>query len=332
MSALLLSRADIAQLMSPREYLAAVEMGFRASAEGNASVPSPLHLLGAGGGIHVKAARIPGSVSAKGRPAGAFKLNANFPGNPALGLPTIQGAILLFDLCNGRLLAIMDSIEITLRRTAAATALAARALARRDAVTVAICGCGAQAPAQVEALSQVATIAQGYALDTDPAKAAALAKTAMRLTGAPFQPAAAAPNAVTRESDIIVTCTTAQAAFLGVDDVRPGAFIAAVGADNPAKSEIEPALMARARVVVDSLDQCAAMGDLHHAIAAGAMTAGDVHAELAQVIVDARRWRPGASDIVVYDSTGVAHQDAASAMLAYERAIAQGRGAEIELA
>lgn len=326
MSTLILSRADIAQLMSPRDYLEAVELGFRASAQGQAWAPTPLHLRGDGGGFHVKAAGLAG-----GRPVAAFKLNANFPGNPAHGLPTIQGAILLFDLSNGQLLAIMDSIEITMRRTAASTALAARALAQREAVTVTICGCGAQARPQIEALAQVVTIAGGHAFDTDASKAGAFAQVATDLTGAPFQSARTLRDA-THQSDIIVTCTTASEPFLALDDVPPGAFIAAVGADNPDKNEIQPALMARAKVFVDSLDQCLVMGDLHHAIAAGAMAAADVQAELAQVIVGAvGRW-PDPSDIIVYDSTGVAHQDVASAALAFERAIARGVGARVDLA
>ncbi len=321
---LALSRSDIVQLMSPRDYLDAVEEGFRASADGALIAPPPLHLAVDAGGIHVKAASIRGKLA-------AFKLNANFPTNPARGLPTIQGAIVLFDLNDGRVLAIMDSIEITLRRTAAATALAARALAQREDVTITICGCGAQAAPQLEALSQVVTIANGRVYDADAAKAEAFAPMATRLTGAPFQPAHSLSSA-TRESDIIVTCTTARAPILGVQDVRAGAFIAAVGADSPVKSEIAPALMARAKVVVDSLDQCVVMGDLHNAIAAGAMTAADVYGQLAQVLAGKLSSKPDPSDIIIFDSTGVAHQDAASAAVVYARAVESGAGARVSLA
>jgi alanine dehydrogenase len=137
--------------------------------------------------------------------------------------------------------------------------------------------------------------------------------------------------AATRASDVIVTCTTASAPFLTPDHVAPGAFIAAVGADNPEKSEIAPALMARATVVADVLAQGLAMGDLRHAVAAGAMTAGDVHAELAELVSGAKPGRTDPEEITVFDSTGTAFQDVASAAVILERAQATGAGLRLDL-
>jgi ornithine cyclodeaminase/alanine dehydrogenase-like protein (mu-crystallin family) len=131
---------------------------------------------------------------------------------------------------------------------------------------------------------------------------------------------------------VIVTCTTARAPFLNVGDVSPGVFIAAVGADNPEKSEMAPALMAEASVVADVLAQCAVMGDLHHAIAAGAMTADRVRAELGDVVVGTKRGRSRDDEIVIFDSTGTAIQDVASAAIVYERARERGVGMVVELA
>src|SRR5262245_46471374 len=120
---LLLSGADLAALMRPADYLAAVERAFRALGEGAAVSPPPMCVEAHTGAFHAKAASLTGARSYV-----ALKLNGNFPGNPRAGLPTIQGAILLCDADAGEVLAIMDSIEVTLRRTAAATALAARHL------------------------------------------------------------------------------------------------------------------------------------------------------------------------------------------------------------
>ena len=146
---LILTRSEIEALMSPADYLAAAETAFRAAAEGRAYAPPPLTLEGHGGTFHAKAATI-----RLDRLYAAVKLNGNVPANPAeRGLPTIQGAILLCDGETGALLAILDSAEVTLRRTAAATALAARFLARPQSQTLLVCGCGAQAPAQIEALA-----------------------------------------------------------------------------------------------------------------------------------------------------------------------------------
>ena len=124
-----------------------------------------------------------------------------------------------------------------------------------------------------------------------------------------------------RRSDVIVTCTTAAKPFLEPDFVRAGTFIAAVGADSPAKSEIAPALMARALVVADLIEQCAVMGDLHHALSAGTMRRGDVRAELAELVAGSKPGRTGDDQITLFDSTGTGLQDVAAAALIYERAL-----------
>jgi ornithine cyclodeaminase/alanine dehydrogenase-like protein (mu-crystallin family) len=286
-----------------------------------------MQLLVAGGGFHVKGAFLGGE-----RNYAAFKVNGNFPGNPQrAGLPTIQGAIVLCDADNGAVLAILDSIEITLRRTAAASALAARHLAAPDASTVAICGCGDQARAQAEALFQVARFERALAWDIDAAKAQRFSAEMSEALGHPFEAVRNLRDA-TLPADVIVTCTTARTPFLKEADVSPGAFVAAVGADNPDKSEIAPALMAKAAVVVDVLDQCLRIGDLHHAVDAGAMSAADVRADLADVVAGARPGRVDATEIVIFDSTGTAIQDVVSAALAFERARSRGRGLAFPLA
>ena len=259
----------------------------------------------------------------------AIMLTGKFPSNRARGRPSIQGVILLCDADTGAVLAIMDSVEITRRRTAAASALAAKHLARSGAETLAIVGCGAQARAQAEALIDVLPLKRARAFDADTATAQAFAK---ETSGAiPFEVAASVRES-TLGADVIVTCTTARTPFLGVADISPGALIAAVGADSPAKSEIEPALMAKAAVVADVLAQCLIMGDLHHAVKAGAMVAGHVRAELADLVVGAKSGRASDDEIVIFDSTGTAIQDVTSAAAVYERALERGIGAQVELA
>ncbi len=143
--------------------------------------------------------------------------------------------------------------------------------------------------------------------------------------------AAASLRAATRASDAIVTCTSASQAFLDVDDVRPGTFIAAVGADNPHKSEIAPPLMARATVVVDVLEQCVIMGDLHHAIAAGTMTAAGVQGELGALVAGRIPGRRTPDEITLFDSSGTGIQDVAASARAYELAVARGVGTRADL-
>jgi ornithine cyclodeaminase/alanine dehydrogenase-like protein (mu-crystallin family) len=311
---LILTRLDIQALMEAPDWLDAVEQGFRALAEGKAESPTPMHLQMEGGAFHAKGASL-----RSGRPCIAVKLNGNFPENPTLrALPTIQGAVLLCDGIDGRLLAILDSGEVTLRRTAAASALAARLLARRNSQSLMICGCGEQGLAHFEALRGLFPIRSCFAWDKDPGKAEAMAK---RFDGVE---AVSELAKAAQMSEIIVTCTSSGQAFLEDHHISPGTFIAAVGADSPAKSEIAPGLMARARIVVDSLDQCAAMGDLRLAIAAGTMGRNDVHAELAQIVTGARQGRTSDEEIFLFDSTGTAIADVASAAFVHQRAIAHG--------
>ena len=318
---LVLARREISELMAPADWLAAVETGFRAAAAGRAHAPPPMHIAGAGGAFHAKGASLE-----LDRLYVALKLNGNFPANPETrDLPTIQGAILLCDGADGSLLAILDSIEVTLRRTAAATALAAQYLARPEAATILVCGCGAQGAAQLAALRDVLPLRRGFAWDRDPARAAALARSVEGIEAVTDFAAAA------RESDIIVTCTTAREPFLEPDLVRPGAFVAAVGADSPDKSEIAPALMAKARVVADVLDQCVEMGDLRHALAAGAMGREDVHAELAELVAGVKPGRTEDAQVTLFESTGSALQDVAAAARIYERATAAGVVLRVDL-
>ena len=260
------------------------------------------------------------------------KVNANFPGNPARhGLPTIQGVLVLFDAARGEPLAVMDSAAITTLRTAAASAVAAKHLARTVARTMTIVGCGVQARAHLSAMQAVLPLERVHVVDADPAVAAAFAAE-MRAQHGIAVAVATALGPATLASEVIVTCTSSRAAFLAMALVAPGTFIAAVGADNEHKQEIEPALLRAAAVVVDDLEQCATMGDLHHAIAAGVMARSDVRATLGEVIAGRRPGRRDPHEIVVFDSTGVALEDVAAAASVWTRARAEAAGLPVALA
>jgi ornithine cyclodeaminase/alanine dehydrogenase-like protein (mu-crystallin family) len=132
------------------------------------------------------------------------------------------------------------------------------------------------------------------------------------------------------QSDVCVTCTTATAFFVRQEDVAPGTFIAAVGADDVHKQEIDTALMASAKVVADHLGQCCSIGDTHHAIAAGLMRQTDVYAELAEIVAGRKPGRTSANEIFIFDSTGVAIEDAVAAVAVYEKACETGAGSHFE--
>jgi alanine dehydrogenase len=219
---------------------------------------------------------------------------------------------------------------VTALRTGAATAVAAKFLARRDARTATIVGCGVQGEIQLAAIVAVLPLERVWVVDTDHGRAESLGARAEASLGVRVE-AARDLRAALGESDVCVTCTPARQAFLAASDVAPGTFIAAVGADNPGKQELEPALVASATLVVDVLEQCAEIGELHHALTRGLLTGQQVHAELADVVVGRRPGRTRDDEITVFDSTGTALEDVAAAIAVYERARAVGRGTEVKL-
>jgi len=323
---LLLGRADIEALITMDQCINAVEAAFLGLADTGAA-SAVVGVTTATGSFHVKAAELVGDARYF-----AAKLNANFPRNPSQhGLPTIQGLVVLSDGETGAPLAVLDSATITGLRTGAATAVAARYLALRDARTVTIVGCGAQAPWQLAALGQVRQLDRIFAFDIDREAARRLADREAARIGVPIEPVDHLPS-VSRISDIVVTCTSSRRALLGPDDVRDGAFVAAVGADAESKQEIDPALLARAVIITDRTEQCAAFGDLHHALSAGIVTLTDVRAELGQVVSGRRPGRLSADERIVFDSTGTPVQDVAVAAVVFERAVALGAGQAFDFA
>lgn len=320
----ILTQADVAALLTMDECIAVVERAFAAFGEGRTAAPGILGMHAAHGGFHIKA----GFLDA-GRSYFAAKLNANFPDNPSRSrMPTIQGTVVLCDADNGFPLAIMDSIEITSRRTAAATAIAAKYLARPDASVATVCGAGIQGRVQVQALAKVRELKRVFVFDKDEDRARQLAHTLSSEIRADVAAVRDLADAV-RGSDVCITCTTARRFFLEKDMVSPGTFVAAVGADNPEKQEIDPKLMASGTLVVDLLDQCATIGDLHHALAAGVMTTADVHAELGEVVAGKKAGRTSGDEVTIFDSTGMALQDVAAAAAVYTQACAVGRGIRV---
>ena len=323
---LLLKRRDVAEILSLEECITAVEQAFKLYAEGKTAPPGILGLHARDGGFHIKA-----GLLELGRTYFAAKTNANFPQNmKRFGLPTIQGVIVVCDAENGALLALMDSMEITMIRTGAATGVAAKYLARPNVQTATICGCGNQGRVSLRALASVRPITQAYAFDLDENRARQFADELSAELRIEVKAVNDLARAV-RESEICVTCTTSKQYFLKREYVSPGTFIAAVGADNEEKQELDPALMAASKVVVDVLEQCATIGDLHHALEKGLMTRENVHAELGQVIAGQKVGRASDEEIIIFDSTGMALQDVAAAAIVYEGAMSAGKGGIINL-
>lgn len=317
---MLLTREDLRGLLCPDDYLEIVDVAFRAHAEGRTLDPALMHVDAEAGEFHIKA----GGIDI-GRKYFALKVNGGFFGNGArFGMPPIQGVILLCNAENGYPLALMDSTAITMGRTGATTALAAKYLARRNASTVAICGAGNQGAEHLRFITRVRPIETAYVWDIDGNRAKKFAKEMaaeldLDVRATTLEEAAAA-------SDIVITCTPARKPFLGVEHIRPGMFIAAVGADSPDKQELYPEVLAAGRLVVDLTEQCAHVGELHHALKADVLSLEDIHAELSDLLVGKRPGRTSDDEVFIFDATGTALQDAAAAATAFCKATACSQG------
>lgn len=324
---LLLSRNDIASLLTLDDYIQVVEQAFRKHAEGGSFLPAIAHVDAHGGEFHIKAGGLHGTP-----PYFGAKVNGGFFQNRARhGLPNIQGLIILSRADNGVPLAVLDSIEITIQRTGASTAIAARYLARQDSRVCTICGCGNQARIQLRALSRVFQFERVYVWSPidDAAEADAYAREISRDLGLVAIPVKDLSESLA-QSDVCVTCSPSRAPYVRRAHVRPGTFIAAVGADSPDKQELDSDLTAQSKVVADIRDQAIAVGETHHAIAAGLVSADHVYADLGEIITGKKPGRTSAEEIIIFDSTGTALQDVAAAAAVYERAISAGRGTQWE--
>jgi ornithine cyclodeaminase/alanine dehydrogenase-like protein (mu-crystallin family) len=318
---LLLRRTDVAELLTLEECIDAVEEVFRLQGEGKVPPSGILGVKTPRGGLHIKAGFLPGDKSYV-----VAKANTNFPGNgQQFGLPTIQGVIIVCDAENGQPLAVLDSIDVTIKRTAAASAVAAKHLARPNSNIATICGCGRQGRAQLRAVHAVRPLKRIFAFDLDERVTKDFVNDLAAELKLEIEVARDLRRAIW-ESDICVTCTPSRKFFVRKEDVPSGCFIAAVGADDEHKQEIDPALLASCKVVADSLEQCSTIGDLHHAISGGLMRRENVFAELAEVVAGRKPGRTSDDEVIVFDSTGVAIEDAVTAATVYEKARAANLG------
>jgi ornithine cyclodeaminase len=304
-----------------------VEAAFTALATKQVAMPPILRLdiPAHNGEVDVKTAYVPGLDSF------AIKISPGFFDNPKLGLPSVNGLMVLFSAKTGLVEALLlDNGYLTDVRTAAAGAVAAKHLARPDAKSAAILGAGVQAQLQLKALTLVRPIerARIWARRMDQARAAAAAISAE--LGIAVEPAATAAEAV-RGADVVVTTTPASEPILMADWLEPGQHVTAMGSDAEHKNELDPKAVARADLyVADSLTQTRRLGELHHAIAAGVVAADAAFPELGAVIAGTQAGRPSAAAITVADLTGTGVQDTAIATLARQRALAAGAGTDFD--
>ena len=311
-----------------QDSIACVEDCFRALATKPVVMPPILALIieDHDGEVDVKTAYVPGLESF------AIKMSSGFFGNAKLGLPSVSGLMVVFEARTGLVEAVLlDNGFLTDLRTAAAGAVAAKWLSREDAGRVGVVGAGVQGRLQLEALSLVRRVDRAQVWARDGAKAAAYAADMEARLGFPVASADSLEGLV-RDSDIVVTTTPSREPLIQDDWLHPGLHITAMGSDIAYKTELAPAVLAAADLYVpDRLAQCAILGELRHAVAAGAVPADEAFPELGHVIAGEAPGRSDARQITVCDLTGTGVQDTAIATLALSRAKARGVGASIKV-
>jgi ornithine cyclodeaminase len=299
-----------------------VEAAFLALATEPVAMPPILRLdlPGHHGEVDVKTAYLPRFDSF------AIKVSPGFFDNPSMGLPSLNGLMLVLSAKTGLTEAVLlDNGYLTAVRTAAAGAVAARWLSKRDTSHVAVIGAGEQARLQLQALKLVRRFERVSVWARNTESAAGFAADMQTALGVPCDVARTVHHALS-EADIAITTTPSRTPLIEAADLHPGLHITAMGSDAGHKNEIDPRALAAARYVCDRLQQTRVLGELHHAIAAGAVAADATFAELGQVIAGQATGRSADTDITICDLTGTGAQDTAIAILAVARARAAGTG------
>jgi len=256
----------------------------------------------------------------------AIKVSPGFFNNPSLGLPSLNGLMLVLSARTGLTEAVLlDNGYLTAVRTAAAGAVAARWLAREDARHAAIIGAGEQARLQLDALMLVRKIERVGIWGRDVPQAEAFAADVERRHGIRARVAASAREALA-EADVAVTATPSREPVVQAADLHAGLHLTAMGSDAEYKNELAPGVFDTARYFCDRLQQTRVLGELHHAIEARKVAPDAVFPELGEVIAGRRAGRTHADDITICDLTGTGAQDTAIAVLALQRARAAGAG------
>jgi alanine dehydrogenase len=317
---------DLERLLAPADVIRAVEGAFREHAAGRAHTLPRAVLPMRGAGLFLA---MVGSLPR--RRALGTKLVTVVGANRGRGLPTLHATYLLTDPETGVPLALMEAGFLTAIRTGAASALAARYLARRDSKAVVCFGAGVQARYQLLCLQAIFPVERVSVVGRSPERARAFAARMARELGIPVE-ATRDRRAAVAGADLVTCATTSPTPVFDGRDARPGTHVDAVGAFRATTREVDTTLVRRAYVAVDTYEGAwEEAGDLLIPIKAGAITRRHVRAELAELVSRRKRGRTTREEITLFKSVGFALEDAATARLAYDRAVAANVGTEVAL-
>ncbi|MBB3526910.1 ornithine cyclodeaminase family protein [Rhizobium sp. BK456] len=323
MRTLLLTKDEVTRLISKTDVIGSVEEAYKAYSSGQVEQPPYLgiDLPSHRGEIDFKLGyyKVDETISMKAH-SGGFKNNPT-----EHGVPNSMGTILLFDARSCALICIMDGSLITGIRTGAAGAVSVKALARKNAKTIASIGTGNQARMQIRAINEILKIEKIHAWDSTLETGCKYKADIERELGIPVIIADSKKEAV-EQADILVTTTRGTGSLVEVDWVKPGTHIVAIGTDQRGKQELDPELFRNAKIIVDSLSQCTEKGETWHPLNKNIIAKDDIHGEIGEVLLGRKPGRESDDEITIFDSTGMAIQDNTTASKIYRNALANNVG------
>ncbi len=317
METLILTKKDVENLLTMRETIEAVERAFRLHGEGKTQMPPKIYLNFEEGDLRAMPAYLDGK-------AGVKWVNSH-PKNPEKGLPTVMAVLIYNDPSTGFPLAIMDATHITNMRTGAAGAVAVKFLAPKDARVFGFVGAGVQARFQLLAIKEVADVERVKVYDV---------KESAAKTFAEFSRSLGVEAEVTSirdvcKCDVLVTTTPSREPIVKAEWLE-AKHVNAIGADAPGKQELEDEVIVRAKVIVDDVEQATHSGEINVPISKGLIRPEDIYATLGEVVAGVKKGREG-DELTIFDSTGLAIQDVATASVVYEKAVKEGVGIRLRL-
>jgi len=313
MKTLILTKEDVEKILTPAVANETVEKAFRAYGMGLAEMPAKSYLYFQKGDLR----SMPAYIHGEGFDIAGVKCVNVHPQNTAGNLPTVMAVIILNDPQTGFPLALMDGTYLTCLRTGAAGALAAKYLSRENAEIAGFVGCGAQARTQLSCLLEVRNIRKikiwQFKGDKEQAwdfKQWAEAAYKLETLVSPRM------DDITTNTDIVITTTPSRIPL--VNHVSPGTHINAIGADARGKQEINSEILKQAKVVIDDWTQASHSGEINVPVSRKQMTKRGIHAQLGDVVAGKKQGRTSATEITLFDATGLAIQDISCAYVVYE--------------
>jgi ornithine cyclodeaminase/alanine dehydrogenase-like protein (mu-crystallin family) len=297
----LFAARHVEEAVPPARAVEAVRDAFVAYARGEWSMPPKVYVPAYPAGDFR-------AMPALGAGHAALKWVTSFPGNPARGLPTVTGVVLLSDASDGSLVAVFDAGAVTALRTGAAAVLSAETLRAGDG-PAAVIGAGVNGRAAARTFVALGREVVLWDVDEDRAREAADALGA----------GVASSREEALGADVVVSVTPGHEVLFGEGSLRPGQHVSLMGADGPGKAEIAVEELARTHVFCDDWEQASHNGELAHAVEAGEVARGDT-TQLGEVLAGTAAGRRSSDEITTFDSTGLAIQDLAIALAAMERA------------